>query len=55
LSDGIVIYSVGDDGADDGGTLADGSEPQDGTDIGFRLWDVPRRRQEPESPRVTQN
>jgi hypothetical protein len=44
---GIVIYSVGHDGADNGGvvdtTSTDTEAP--GFDLGFRLWDVKRRRQ----------
>ncbi len=41
---GLAIYGVGDDRVDDGGALdpANGTTP--GTDIGFRLWDVPRRK-----------
>jgi hypothetical protein len=52
LADGVVIYSVGPDGADDGGRLSDDSSPPAGTDVGVRLWDVPHRRQpaEPEAP-----
>ena len=41
--DGLVIYSVGVDGKDNGGILGNGVAP--GTDIGFRLWDVEHRRQ----------
>ncbi len=42
--DGIVIYSVGYDGKDDGGNLAsNGVKP--GTDLGFRLWAPEKRRQ----------
>jgi hypothetical protein len=47
LADGVVVYSVGDDRADDGGTLADDFPPPAGTDLGVRLWDVPHRRQPP--------
>lgn len=44
MADGIVIYSVGLDGADDGGKLS--KNPMDkGTDLGIRLYDVPQRRQ----------
>jgi hypothetical protein len=45
--DGLVVYSVGPDGADDGGQVkAEFGRP--GTpDVGFRLWDVDRRRQPP--------
>jgi hypothetical protein len=41
---GVVIYGVGDDRADnDGNVLHEWHEPA-GTDLGFRLWDVPRRK-----------
>jgi hypothetical protein len=47
LDDGLLIYCVGPDGADNGG-LIDRDKPYSfGTDMGFRLWDVPRRRQPP--------
>jgi hypothetical protein len=46
VSDGLVIYSVGLDGQDNGGTLANNFAP--GTDIGVRLWDVKQRRQPPQ-------
>jgi hypothetical protein len=49
LDDGLVLYSVGFDGKDDGGRLAaNWASNQDG-DLGFRLWDVPHRRQPPRS------
>jgi hypothetical protein len=47
LDDGIVVYSVGIDGKDDGGNISRTSSNPPGTDIGFRLWDVDRRRQSP--------
>lgn len=51
LADGVVVYSVGPDGTDDGGKLADDADWQAqwpaGMDIGFRLWDVARRGQPP--------
>ena len=51
LADGVAVYSVGDDRADGGASLADGFPPPAGTDVGVRLWDVPRRRQSrPEAP-----
>jgi hypothetical protein len=52
LADGIVIYSIGEDRADDGGRLSDDSSPPAGTDVGVRLWDMPHRRRpaEPEAP-----
>ena len=44
LADGVVVYSVGPDGKDNGGNLlANPYAP--GADIGFRLWNVPARRQ----------
>jgi hypothetical protein len=44
LSDGLVIYSVGPDGEDNGGKLVREKPGTPGTDIGFRLWDVAQRR-----------
>src|SRR5262249_44114941 len=38
-AEGLVVYSVGPDGQDNGGKI--GANPMEpGTDIGFRLWDV---------------
>jgi hypothetical protein len=45
LDDGVVIYALGPDGKDDGGNLAGRKVPVDGTDVGFRLWNVAQRRQ----------
>ncbi len=50
LDDGVVIYSVGADGKDDGGKIDRQKPNSPGTDLGFRLWDVARRRQPPEVP-----
>ena len=47
LDDGVVIYSVGRDGVDDGGNLDREFMTQSGVDIGFRVWDVAKRRQPP--------
>jgi hypothetical protein len=45
LPDGVVIWSVGLDGKDDEGKLSDGGVPDsEGKDVGFRLWDVNKRR-----------
>jgi len=46
LADGVVIYSIGPDETDNGGKI-DRKYPRQekGTDIGFQLWDVNRRRQ----------
>ena len=45
-TDRVVVYSVGPDGQDDGGNVAK-NPYKPGRDIGFRLWDVNRRRQRP--------
>jgi ABC-type transport system involved in multi-copper enzyme maturation permease subunit len=51
LADGVVIYSVGLDGRDDGGdVLGIPWLERTGKDLGFRLWDVSKRRQEPPKP-----
>jgi hypothetical protein len=47
LGDGVVVYTLGPDAADNGGNLADASPQPEGTDLGFRLWDVPHRRRPP--------
>src|SRR5262249_33615509 len=38
LHDGVVIYSVGADGKDDGGKVDRQKYTSPGTDLGFRLW-----------------
>jgi hypothetical protein len=43
-SDGLLIYSVGDDEQDNGGNI-DNRTHKPGSDRGFRLWDVGKRRQ----------
>jgi hypothetical protein len=48
LADGLVIYSLGYDGKDDGGRLAANWGPNEDGDLGFRLWDVPHRRRPPQ-------
>jgi ABC-type transport system involved in multi-copper enzyme maturation permease subunit/uncharacterized membrane protein YqaE (UPF0057 family) len=48
LADGVVIYSAGPDGQDDGGDVRGAPDTSlTGKDLGFRLWDVTRRRQGP--------
>lgn len=42
---GLVIYSVGPDLQDNNGLIDDSRPTKEGTDIGFRLWEVPKRRQ----------
>jgi hypothetical protein len=44
--DGVTVYTVGPDGEDNGGNL-DGKWLDKGSDWGFRLWDVNKRRQPP--------
>jgi hypothetical protein len=41
---GIVIYSLGDDREDNHGTIDFDNLATPGTDLGFRLWDRPRRK-----------
>jgi hypothetical protein len=45
--DGRIAYSVGTDKIDNGGNLDLRHYLDAGYDIGFKLWDVPRRRQPP--------
>jgi hypothetical protein len=51
LGDGVVIYSVGPDGADNGGHLDRKDPLAEGNDLGIRLWDVRSRRQPPPPPK----
>lgn len=44
LADGVVVYSVGENRADDAGDTRQAANPQ-GKDEGFRLWDPDHRRQ----------
>jgi hypothetical protein len=51
LPDGVVVYSVGVDGVDNGGALDRRNPRRLGVDVGLRLWDVANRRQPaPPSP-----
>jgi hypothetical protein len=45
--DGVIIYSVGQDMADNGGNLDREHLTSPGVDLGFRLWDAAKRRQPP--------
>jgi hypothetical protein len=47
LADGVLVYTVGPDGTDDGGVLDRANSIRPGTDLGLQLWDVPHRRQPP--------
>ncbi len=50
LDDMVVIYTVGPDRIDNGGEIDDEHPERPGTDIGFRLWNVDKRRQPPLPP-----
>jgi hypothetical protein len=54
LEDGLVIYAVGNDEIDNDGNLDREHPNQPGVDIGYRLWDVAKRRQpaRPKPPEV---
>jgi hypothetical protein len=45
LGDGVVVYSIGSNGVDDGGNIDRSLVPS--PDEGYRLWDVKARRQPP--------
>jgi hypothetical protein len=45
--DGVVVYSVGPDGRDDGGRFDRENPTRAGADLGFGLWDVKERRRPP--------
>jgi hypothetical protein len=45
LPDGVVVYSVGPDGQDNGGKMDRQNRRAPGTDVGFQLWDLDKRGQ----------
>ncbi len=49
--DGLMVYSVGPDNADNGGVIDRQNPIKAGTDLGFQLWDVAARRQPPPPPK----
>jgi hypothetical protein len=49
-ADGLIVYTTGEDGKDDGGKL-NPDVKKAGFDYGFRLWDVAARRQPPLPPK----
>jgi hypothetical protein len=51
LQDGIVVYSIGRDRKDDGGKINRAKPEAPGGDLGFRLWDIDKRRQAPPKPK----
>jgi hypothetical protein len=52
VADGVIVYSVGADGIDNGGNIDRTNPVAPGTDIGFQLWDVKHRRQPAKAPVV---
>jgi hypothetical protein len=52
VADGVIVYSVGLDGTDDGGNIDRTNAVASGTDMGFQLWDVKYRRQPAKPPVV---
>ena len=50
MPDGLLIYSVGPDGKDNGGTIDPEQPYSPGSDMGLRLWDIDSRRQPPNLP-----
>jgi hypothetical protein len=50
VADGVVIYSVGADGVDNGGNINRERPRDQGVDQGFRLWSPESRRQDPLPP-----
>jgi hypothetical protein len=47
VAGGLIVYTVGPDGANDGGSLHGRGAQPPGFDLEFRLWDADRRRQPP--------
>jgi hypothetical protein len=47
VEDGVVVYSVGPDGRDNGGRFDREQPTRAGADLGFGLWDVKERRRPP--------
>jgi hypothetical protein len=55
VGEGVSVYSVGDDGEDNGGALNRERPLQPGTDWGIQLFDEARRRQAPLPPRLIED
>jgi hypothetical protein len=47
VEDGVIVYSIGPDGKDDGGKINRQNPNLAGSDVGYQLWDVAKRRQAP--------
>jgi hypothetical protein len=50
LADGVLVYSVGPDGVDNGGAIDRMGAMKNGSDMGFQLWDIAKRRRPPGRP-----
>jgi hypothetical protein len=50
LDDGLLVYSVGPDRADNDGRVEPEATDLNGKDVGFRLWNTDARHKEPISP-----
>jgi hypothetical protein len=49
VADGVIVYSVGPDGTDNGGKIDRTNIIAPGTDLGYQLWDVKHRRRQASS------
>jgi hypothetical protein len=54
-SDGIFIYTTGSDLIDDGGICDRANQTKTGTDLGFELWDLAKRRQPAPPPKPVED
>ena len=50
VKDGVIVYSVGPDGKDNGGNLHNDRPMDPDIDMGYRLWDVKERRKPAKPP-----
>jgi hypothetical protein len=55
LDDGWLVWAIGMDGIDHGGTLDRTKMYQAGNDIGLQVWDVAARRQPPPPPKPSED
>ena len=54
VAGGVIVYSVGYDGVDDGGKLDRKNPIAPGADLGFQLWDKKKRRRPASPPKEEQ-
>jgi hypothetical protein len=50
VADGVIVYSIGPDGTDNGGLIDRTNPMRFGTDLGYQLWDTKARRQPGKPP-----